>query len=63
MEASNAVVPWNPAAWTICYLPRDPVLFDGTISSNLLFVRPGASDREVPTALHLADLDNLARPF
>src|SRR5579863_173105 len=44
----------------ICYLPRDPVLFDGTISSNLLFVRPGASDREVQTALHLADLDNLA---
>jgi ATP-binding cassette subfamily B protein len=44
----------------ICYLPRDPVLFDGTISSNLLFVRPVASDREVQTALHLADLDNLA---
>jgi len=44
----------------ICYLPRDPVLFDGTISSNLLFVRPGASDREVQTAIHLADLDNLA---
>lgn len=44
----------------ICYLPRDPVLFNGTISSNLLFVRPGASDREVQTALHLADLDNLA---
>ena len=44
----------------VCYLPRDPVLFDGTISSNLLFVRPGASDREVQTALRLADLDNLA---
>jgi ABC-type multidrug transport system fused ATPase/permease subunit len=44
----------------ICYLPRDPVLFDGTILSNLLFVRPGASDREVQKALHLADLDNLA---
>jgi ABC-type multidrug transport system fused ATPase/permease subunit len=44
----------------ICYLPRDPVLFDGTISSNLLLVRPGASDREVQKALHLADLDNLA---
>ena len=43
-----------------CYLPRDPVLFDGTILSNLLFVRPGASDRDVLTALHLADLDNLA---
>jgi ABC-type multidrug transport system fused ATPase/permease subunit len=44
----------------ICYLPRDPVLFDGTILSNLLFVRPGASDREVQKALHLADLDSLA---
>jgi len=44
----------------ICYLPRDPVLFDGTILSNLLFVRPGASDREMQKALHLADLDSLA---
>jgi ABC-type multidrug transport system fused ATPase/permease subunit len=44
----------------VCYLPRDPVLFDGTISSNLLFVRPGASDREVQNVLHLADLDNFA---
>src|SRR5579863_2320353 len=44
----------------ICYLPRDPVLFDGTILSNLLFVRPGASEREVQKALHLADLDSLA---
>jgi ABC-type multidrug transport system fused ATPase/permease subunit len=44
----------------ICYLPRDPVLFDGTILSNLLFVRPGASDRDVLMALHLADLDSVA---
>ena len=44
----------------ICYLPRDPVLFDGTVSSNLHFVRPGASDQELQTVLHLADLDNLA---
>jgi ABC-type bacteriocin/lantibiotic exporter with double-glycine peptidase domain len=40
----------------ICYLPRDPVLFDGTISSNLLFVTPGASDRELREALRLTDL-------
>jgi len=40
----------------ICYLPRDPVLFDGTISSNLLFVRPGASDRELREALRLTNL-------
>ena len=40
----------------ICYIPRDPVLFDGTISSNLLFVRPGASDRELREALRLTEL-------
>ena len=44
----------------ICYLPRDPVLFDGTISSNLLIVRPVASDREVQMVLRLAGLDDLA---
>jgi ABC-type bacteriocin/lantibiotic exporter with double-glycine peptidase domain len=40
----------------ICYLPRDPVLFHGTISSNLLFVRPGASDCELRDALRLTEL-------
>lgn len=40
----------------ICYLPRDPVLFDGTLASNLRFVRPGASDRELHEAIQLADL-------
>jgi ATP-binding cassette subfamily B protein len=40
----------------ICYIPRDPVLFDGTISSNLRFVRPGASDRELREALRLTEL-------
>jgi ABC-type multidrug transport system fused ATPase/permease subunit len=46
----------------ICYLPRDPVLFDGTLASNLLFVRPGASDLELRTALRLADLDDRSAP-
>ena len=40
----------------VCYIPRDPVLFDGTISSNLRFVRPGASDRELCEALRLTEL-------
>lgn len=40
----------------ICYLPRDPVLFDGTLASNLRFVRPGASDRELREVTRLADL-------
>ncbi len=40
----------------ICYLPRDPVLFDGTLASNLRFVRPGASDRELHEAIQMAAL-------
>ena len=28
----------------VCYLPRDPVLFEGTLASNLRFVRPAAGD-------------------
>jgi ABC-type multidrug transport system fused ATPase/permease subunit len=47
----------------ICYLPRDPVLFDGTVSSNLLFVRPGASDQEVGEALRLTDLAGVVTAF
>jgi ABC-type bacteriocin/lantibiotic exporter with double-glycine peptidase domain len=43
----------------ICYLPRDPVLFDGTLASNLLFVRPSASESEVRAAMQLADLDEV----
>lgn len=43
----------------ICYLPRDPVLFDGTLASNLLFVRPEASDGQLRVAIHLAELDEL----
>lgn len=40
----------------ICYLPRDPVLFDGTIASNLRFVRPAASEHEVESAIRVAGL-------
>jgi len=39
-----------------CYLPRDPVSFDGTLASNLRFVRPEASDGELMEAIRLADL-------
>jgi ABC-type multidrug transport system fused ATPase/permease subunit len=31
----------------VCYLPRDPFLFDGTLVSNLRFVRPAATDQEL----------------
>jgi ABC-type multidrug transport system fused ATPase/permease subunit len=40
----------------VCYLPRDPALFDGTVASNLRFVRPSASDDELNEVLQLADL-------
>jgi ATP-binding cassette subfamily B protein len=40
----------------VCYLPRDPVLFDGTLSFNLRFVRPAASDREVQEAIRSVGL-------
>jgi ATP-binding cassette subfamily B protein len=43
----------------ICYLPRDPILFDGTLASNLRFVRPGASDRELREVIQLTDLVDL----
>jgi ATP-binding cassette subfamily B protein len=31
----------------VCYLPREPVLFEGTLASNLRFSRPSASDSEL----------------
>ena len=43
----------------VCYLPRDPVLFDGTIATNLLFVRPSASEQEIEEAAQLAGLSPL----
>jgi ABC-type multidrug transport system fused ATPase/permease subunit len=48
---------------SVCYLPRDPVLFEGTLASNLRFVRPGASDRELQEAIELADLDGIVAAF
>ena len=43
----------------ICYLPRDPVLFDGTIRSNLQFVRSAASEREIEDAIRIVGLSDL----
>jgi ATP-binding cassette subfamily B protein len=42
----------------VCYLSQDPVLFDGTLESNLRFVRPAVSDdtlHEVIRCVGLAD--------
>ena len=44
---------------SICYLPRDPVLFDGSIMSNLRFVRPIASEQEVEEAMQIVGLSAL----
>ena len=41
---------------TVCYLPRDPVLFDGTIASNLLFVRASATEHELEDAVRMVGL-------
>jgi len=46
---------------TVCYLPRDPVLFDGSIASNLLFVRPSACEQEIEEAIQMAELTALIR--
>lgn len=46
---------------SVCYLPRDPVLFDGSIDSNLLFVRPSASKKELEEAIQMAGLTTLVR--
>jgi ABC-type bacteriocin/lantibiotic exporter with double-glycine peptidase domain len=44
---------------SVCYLPRDPVLFEGTIASNLQFVRSAASKREIEDAIRMVELSGL----
>jgi len=46
---------------SVCYLPRDPVLFDGSIASNLLFVRSSASEQELEEAMQMVGLTSLVR--
>jgi ATP-binding cassette subfamily B protein len=43
----------------VCYLPRDPILFDGTLSFNLRFVRPATPDDELQEAIRSAGLSQL----
>jgi len=42
----------------VCYLPRDPVLFDGTLISNLRFVQPAASERELGEVIQSVGLSS-----
>ncbi len=44
---------------SVCYLSRDPVLFEGSIMSNLLFVRATASEQELEEAMHMVGLSAL----
>jgi len=41
---------------SICYMPRDPVLFGGTLATNLRFAEPGASRSEMQKVLECAGL-------
>ena len=42
----------------VCYLPRDPALFDGTLISNLRFVQPAASDHELGEVIQSVGLSS-----
>jgi len=42
----------------VCYLPRDPILFNGTLASNLRFVKPAASGRELQDVIHAVGLSS-----
>jgi len=46
---------------SVCYLPREPALFDGSIASNLLFVMPRASEQELEEAMQMVELTALIR--
>jgi ATP-binding cassette subfamily B protein len=45
----------------VCYVPREPALFDGTVAFNLRFVRPTVSDQEFQQAVENAGLWDLVR--
>ena len=45
----------------VCYLPRDPVLFYGSIASNLLFVNPSASEQQLDDAIQMVGLSASVR--
>ncbi len=45
----------------VCYIPREPALFDGSVGFNLRFVKPSVSDEELRDALQNAGLLELVR--
>jgi len=42
----------------VCYLPREPVLFDGTLMSNLRFAQPAATDHNLLEAIQRVGLSS-----
>jgi ABC-type bacteriocin/lantibiotic exporter with double-glycine peptidase domain len=48
----------NDLRQNVCYLPRDPVLFEGSLASNLRFIRQGALEPELHGVLQEAGLTN-----
>jgi ABC-type bacteriocin/lantibiotic exporter with double-glycine peptidase domain len=45
----------------VCYLPPNPVLFDGTLDSNLRFIRPDVSEGELCRVLERVGLGDFIR--
>ena len=45
----------------VCYVPREPALFDGTLAFNIRFVNPGVSNFELEDVIEHAGLRGLVR--
>lgn len=45
----------------VCYVPREPALFDGTVAYNLRFAKPTVSDEEIKEAVENAGLCDVVR--
>jgi len=45
----------------VCYLSREPVLFDGTLASNLRLVRPSATKHDLDEAIRNVGLSSFVR--
>lgn len=56
---SSTTIRYNPLRRQIGFVTQDTQLYAGTIRSNLLFVKPGATDAELMEALHKASATKL----
>jgi ABC-type bacteriocin/lantibiotic exporter with double-glycine peptidase domain len=46
---------------TVCYVPQQPILFDGSVRDNLFFANPAATIREMNAAIEVAQLAPVLR--